>query len=115
MSTAELPLASEFAQPTEADWRELVEATLKGADFDRKLVTTTYDGLRIAPLYTPADGGAAEADGYPGYDMITNKGVKIGGIQVVGEGEAMLELKAPMIKGDASGMMVLNGGIIKLN
>ncbi|KKL20038.1 hypothetical protein LCGC14_2459480, partial [marine sediment metagenome] len=36
-------------------WRHLVEKALKGADFDKRLVAHTADGLRIEPLYTRAD------------------------------------------------------------
>ena len=48
---SDLPLAAEFPPATRADWMKLVDAALKGAPFDRKLVSTTYDGLRIEPLY----------------------------------------------------------------
>lgn len=48
------PLADAFATPTLEQWRTLAEKTLKGAPFER-LVTTTYDGLEIEPLYTRAD------------------------------------------------------------
>jgi len=47
----DFPLAAEFPPATEADWRKLVEAALKGASFDKKLVGQTYDGLRVQPLY----------------------------------------------------------------
>lgn len=46
-----LPLASEFPAASHAQWRKLVEAVLKGADFDKTLVGKTHDGLRIQPLY----------------------------------------------------------------
>ncbi len=49
---ADLPLASEFAPASLEQWRKLVEGVLKGAQFDRKLVAKTYDGLRIEPLYS---------------------------------------------------------------
>ena len=45
--TDELPLAAEFPPTSEADWRKLVEAALKGASFDKRLVSQTYDGLRM--------------------------------------------------------------------
>ncbi len=57
----ELPLAAEFPPSTEEDWRKLVEAALKGADFDRRLVSHTYDGLRVDPLYPRAHGAAPVA------------------------------------------------------
>ncbi len=50
----DLSLAAEFAAVSQAQWRKLVEAALKGADFDKRLVSQTYDGLRVAPLYPRA-------------------------------------------------------------
>ena len=47
----DLPLASEFPPATREQWLKLVDGVLKGAPFDRKLVSRTYDGLRIEPLY----------------------------------------------------------------
>jgi methylmalonyl-CoA mutase len=49
-----LPLAAEFPPSSQAEWRKLVEAALKGADFDKRLVSQTYDGLRMQPLYPRA-------------------------------------------------------------
>jgi methylmalonyl-CoA mutase len=64
----ELTLAREFPTPTREQWRQLVDTVLKGADFDRKLVTTTTDGIAIQPLYT-ADDVAVGGDesGFPGF------------------------------------------------
>jgi methylmalonyl-CoA mutase len=52
----ELPLAAEFPPTDEAQWRKLVEAALKGVPFDKRLVSQTYDRLRIDPLYPRAAG-----------------------------------------------------------
>ena len=52
----ELPLAAEFPPTSDAEWRKLVEAALKGAAFDKRLISQTYDGLRIEPLYPRAAG-----------------------------------------------------------
>ncbi|WP_369060217.1 methylmalonyl-CoA mutase family protein [Caulobacter sp. 73W] len=49
-----LKLADDFTPPSQAEWMALVEKTLKGADFDKRLVRRTYDGLSIQPLYTDA-------------------------------------------------------------
>jgi methylmalonyl-CoA mutase len=54
MTDDTLALASEFPPASEAQWRKLTEAALQGADFDKKLVSRTYDGLRVAPLYPRA-------------------------------------------------------------
>lgn len=45
-----LSLAAEFPRATESDWRKLVDGVLKGADFTRKLVGQTRDGIAIMPL-----------------------------------------------------------------
>ena len=56
MTDDTLPLAAEFPAATQERWRKLTEAALKGADFDKKLVSRTYDGLKIEPLYPRAVG-----------------------------------------------------------
>jgi len=51
--TSDLRLAADFPAATRDDWRKLVDGVLKGAPFE-KLVSKTYDGLRIEPIYTRA-------------------------------------------------------------
>jgi methylmalonyl-CoA mutase len=46
----DLPLAREFPPATRDDWKKLVDGVLKGAPFE-KLVSRSYDGLRIEPVY----------------------------------------------------------------
>ena len=55
MSGAHLDLASEFPEPSRAEWTAAVEKVLRGRPFDKVLVTTTRDGLDVQPLYTAAD------------------------------------------------------------
>ena len=62
----DLSLAAEFRPTTEADWRKLVEAALKGAAFEKRLVSQTYDGLRVEPLYARAAGAKPIAGRTPG-------------------------------------------------
>jgi methylmalonyl-CoA mutase len=64
--TDELSLAAEVPPVTETEWRKLVEAALKGADFDKRLVSRTYDELRIEPLYPHAAGAKPVAGRRPG-------------------------------------------------
>jgi len=52
----DLPLAAEFPATSQAEWRKLVEAALKGASFEKRFTGQTYDGLRIEPLYPRAVG-----------------------------------------------------------
>jgi methylmalonyl-CoA mutase len=48
---ADLPFMDAFPAPGEAQWRAAVDKVLKGADFEKKLVGRTTDGIRIEPLY----------------------------------------------------------------
>jgi methylmalonyl-CoA mutase len=64
--TEELSLATEFPPTSQAEWRKLVEAALKGASFDKRLVSQTYDGLRVEPLYPRAVGANPVAGRIPG-------------------------------------------------
>ena len=56
-----LPLAEEFPAAGEDQWRKLVDRVLDGKPFEQ-LVSRSYDGLRIAPLYPRA----ADARAVPG-------------------------------------------------
>ena len=51
----ELPLAAEFPPASREDWLALVEKTLQGASFDKRLVSRTYDGIGVEPLYKRAE------------------------------------------------------------
>jgi methylmalonyl-CoA mutase len=53
--TDPLKLASEFPAADYASWRQLAESGLKGASFDKKLVTRMLDGFAMQPLYTNDD------------------------------------------------------------
>ncbi len=46
---------SDFHIPTYEEWRKAAEATLKGAPFEKRLVTKTYEEIDIQPLYQQAD------------------------------------------------------------
>src|SRR4051812_34491009 len=56
-ATDDLRLAADFAPATYEDWRKLVDGVLKGAPFE-KLVGTTYDDLKIQPIYPRAQNAA---------------------------------------------------------
>jgi methylmalonyl-CoA mutase len=47
----ELSFAAEFPAASREAWLALVSGVLKGAPFERRLVSKTYDGLAIEPLY----------------------------------------------------------------
>ena len=59
----QLDLTEHFPSVSEEQWRQIVERDLRGAPFEKKLVTHTYEGIRVQPLFTPpAD--ASHADGH---------------------------------------------------
>jgi methylmalonyl-CoA mutase len=47
----DLSFAAEFPAASREAWLKLVSGALKGAPFERRLVSKTYDGLAIEPLY----------------------------------------------------------------
>ncbi len=50
----ELPYLDAFPSPDTAHWRAAVDKVLKGADFEKRLVGKSADGIRIEPLYPAA-------------------------------------------------------------
>jgi methylmalonyl-CoA mutase len=48
-------LLSEFAIPTYEQWREAAVAALKGVPFEKKLITKTYEGIDLQPIYNESD------------------------------------------------------------
>lgn len=51
----ELNLKKDFKSPSYEQWREVVEKDLKGVPFEKKLVTKTYEGIDLQPIYTKKD------------------------------------------------------------
>jgi methylmalonyl-CoA mutase len=52
---SELRLKDDFTPPTYEEWKEVVNVDLKGADFDKKLITKTYENINLNPIYTRKD------------------------------------------------------------
>lgn len=65
------PLATGFTQASREAWMALVDRAIRGADFEKKMVSKTDDGLRIEPIYTPADALAHAANAIPGAAPLT--------------------------------------------
>jgi methylmalonyl-CoA mutase len=57
-------VASLFPGQTQADWGRAAQAALKGASLE-SLVRKTADGLRVEPVYPPAEGPRATRPGGP--------------------------------------------------
>jgi methylmalonyl-CoA mutase len=81
-STPTLPpleFRRDFPPPSYADWKAAVEAELKGAPFDKKMLTPTYEGITLQPLYRREDlEGLAHVDTFPGFAPFV-RGVRAAG------------------------------------
>jgi methylmalonyl-CoA mutase len=75
--TTEPHLADGFPAPTFEQWHDLVDKALKGADFEKRLVSRTADGLKIKPLYTRNDALQSTVGMVPGAAPFT-RGRKTG-------------------------------------
>ncbi len=66
MLPSELKLLDDFPPVSYEQWREVVEKDLKGAPFEKKLITHTYEGIDMQPVYAredwPSDG---DPSGFP--------------------------------------------------
>jgi len=64
----EFHLGSDFPKIDQATWRQQVEVELKGAPFAKRMISQSYEGIELQPLYTeetfPTAGDPA---GLPGY------------------------------------------------
>jgi methylmalonyl-CoA mutase len=61
------PPLAEFEKQTYDDWRAAAEQALKGAPFDKKLLTKTPEGITLKPIYDHGDlDGLPHLDGLPG-------------------------------------------------
>src|SRR4051812_9450970 len=79
-----LALAADFPASSRAEWRALVAAVLarSGVDGDPEdaLSSTTYDGIRIQPLYTADDAAGLAPAGRPGHPPYVRGGTEEGAI-----------------------------------
>lgn len=66
-----LPLAADFEAATRAQWLALVDKAIKGADFEKRLVARTADGIRIEPLYVRETSVPALQGAVPGHAPLT--------------------------------------------
>ena len=65
---SKLDLATEFPPVSTAEWEAVINADLKGADYEKKLVWRTEEGLKVKPYYRSEDiaGLEAQSDVAPG-------------------------------------------------
>jgi len=61
-------LLAEFPPVSYDDWRKLVEVELKGAPFDKKMFTATYEGITLKPIYRKEDtANLPHVNSFPGF------------------------------------------------
>lgn len=85
-------LKTDFPAPTFEDWKEKVIIDLKGASYEKKLVTKTIEGIELQPIYTrknleessikdlyPGNGSvrASKASGYFGVEWLVNQKIEL--------------------------------------
>jgi methylmalonyl-CoA mutase len=75
MADPQINFSAGFPLPTYDEWVAEVEKALKGAPFDKKMLTKTYEGIILRPIYSrndwPADG---DPSGFPGAMPFTRGG-----------------------------------------
>ena len=75
MNDQQIKFAEGFAMPTYEQWVAEVEKALKGAPFDKRMYTKTYEGVTLRPIYTRQDWpSAGDPSGFPGAMPFTRGG-----------------------------------------
>lgn len=61
-------ISKDFPYPTYEEWRKSAEQTLKGAPFEKKLISKTYEGIDLQPIYRQEDvAEIAHLNQWPGF------------------------------------------------
>jgi methylmalonyl-CoA mutase len=82
MLAPEFTLRDDFPPISYEAWRSLAEADLEGAPFEQKLVTHTYEGIDIQPVYTRADWPSEkDPEGFPGLTPFVRGSRPLGAVQ----------------------------------
>ena len=64
----EFQLGSDFPRIDYPTWQKQVEVELKGAPFARRMISSTYEGISLQPIYTEEIYATArDPVGLPGY------------------------------------------------
>ncbi len=72
-------LFPEFSFPSYDEWYEQAVASLKGEPFEKKVLTKTYEGIQLKPMYWPEDmENLAHMGTFPGFPPYV-RGTEVGG------------------------------------
>lgn len=79
----EFTIQDDFPPVGYDQWRSLVEESLQGVPFEKKLVTQTYEGIDLQPLYSRCDAtGAGDPLGFPGFAPFVRGSQLLGAVQL---------------------------------
>ncbi|HOD33384.1 MAG TPA: methylmalonyl-CoA mutase family protein, partial [Holophaga sp.] len=73
-------LLSDFPVPSLEQWREEVVRLLKGAPYEKKMLTPTYEGITLQPIYT-----AEDVKGLPFQDTLPGEWPYLRGTEPLGK------------------------------
>lgn len=80
MTDQQMKFVEGFTLPTYEQWVAEVEKALKGAPFDKRMYTKTYEGVTLKPIYTQQDWpSAGDPSGFPGATPFTRGSTASGG------------------------------------
>ncbi len=79
MSDSQIKFVEDFATPSYDEWVDEVNKALKGAPFEKKMYTKTYEGISVRPVYTRQDWPpAGDPSGFPGAQPYTRSSTAAG-------------------------------------
>ena len=79
MSESQIKFVEDFSTPTYDEWVGEVEKALKGAPFEKKMYTKTYEGVTVRPVYTRQDWPpSGDPSGFPGASPYTRESTAAG-------------------------------------
>src|SRR5688572_6230702 len=104
----DITVADQFEPASHEQWLKLVDKVLKGGDFEKRLVTRTADGVRIAPLYTRRDALPADT-AMPGMAPLTRGTAKR--LDQAGWEIRQLHAEPDPAKANSAILEDLNGGV----
>src|SRR6266542_4556217 len=82
MLDPEFTIRDDFPPVDYDQWRALAEADLEGAAFEQKLVTHTYEGIDVQPVYARRDRpGEDDPAGFPGLPPFVRGASPLGAVQ----------------------------------
>jgi len=105
---------SDFEPATYEQWRALVERDLGGVPFEKRLVTRTYEGIELQPLYTRDDWPSqGDPSGFPGFAP-TTRGITPMGSSVCGWDLRQEHLHPDLVASNKAILEDLAGGVTSL-